>query len=78
MPITEEMFADWLQHPVTEWVMDRMRRHAEAQKALWADAAWKGNLDKEFLAEARTRADCYLEIPEAKFEDWESLDDTDD
>lgn len=74
----EEDFREWQGHPVTEWVMDRMRAMAAAQKGKWAEMAWQGNLDPALHREANVRADCYLAIPECTYEDWKAIDDSDD
>lgn len=73
---TKDEFDEWRGHPVSEWVMGIMQAHAEKQKTMWADMAWNdGNIDPQALLEARVRADCYLEIPNASFEDWSNLSD---
>lgn len=78
MPVQpdEEEYREWLTHPVTEWVFACMKKQAEAQKAKWADMAWKGDLDPLLLKEAQVRADDYLALPESSFEDWKAIDDT--
>lgn len=67
---SEDDFNEWLGHPTTGWVMDIMRKRAAAQKALWSDLAWSGDLDPLLHREAHVRADCYLAIPESSYEDW--------
>lgn len=69
-------FAEWLDHPVTEWVFACMRKQAEAQQTKWAEMAWQGDLDPMLLKEAKVRADCYLALPESAFEDWKAIDDS--
>ncbi len=77
MTISPEEFAEWQQHPVTEWVMKAMLGHAEAQKSIWAELAWeKGHVDTQTLTEARVRSHCYLAIPESSYEDWKAINDT--
>lgn len=78
MQISEEEFAEWQQHPVTEWVMAAMRREAAAKKQEWADIAWdKGHVDTPTLTEARVLAESYLAIPDTQYEVWSSLNDSD-
>lgn len=69
-------FKEWLDHPVTEWVLACMRKMAGSQQAAWSQMAWGGNLDPQLLTEARVRADCYLAIPESAFNDWKAIDDS--
>lgn len=71
----EQQFSDWLDHPVTEWVLLLMRHEAGAMKDKWASLAREsGELEALALCEARTRADCYLAIPDSSFEDWVRID----
>ncbi len=75
MTVSQEEYADWLQHPVTEWVLGLMRHHADTIKDKWADLAWtSGELEALAFTEARVRADCYLEIPNSSFDDWVNID----
>lgn len=68
--VNEDDFKEWLGHPVTEWVIGKMRAKAAQQQTLWADMAWAGDLDPLLHNEAKIRADCYLAIPECTYEDW--------
>lgn len=75
MSVSSEEFADWQQHPVTEYVVGLMRRWAERQQAEWGAQAWDAeNIDPLFLKEAKTRADCYRTIPDSTLEDWQSIE----
>lgn len=71
-----EDFAEWLQHPTTEWIVSCMQKFADQQKAMWADLAWNGDLSEIMLTEAKTRADCYLAVPNSHYEDWKAIDDS--
>lgn len=66
----EEMFKEWLGHPVTEWIWDILRKQAAAQQGKWAQMAWEGDLDPLLHREAHVRADCYLVLPDSTYEDW--------
>ena len=73
----EKDFAEWLQHPVTEWVMRLCGKHAETMRDKWAALAWEsGELDATAFLEARVRADCYGDLASSTFEDWKVIDDT--
>ena len=72
----EKEFRDWLGHPVTEWVLACVEKHAGALKDKWAEKAWQGDLDPLLLNEARVRADCYLALADSAFEDWKAIDDS--
>ena len=73
--VSDEEFAEWRQHPVTEYVFSLMSGWAEQQKAEWAELAWTGNeVDPLLLREARTRADCYRELPNSSLEDWQAIE----
>ena len=75
-PSAEE-FAEWRQHPVTEWVLALMQAHAGSIKDKWAGEAWESpTLDEWALREARVMADCYRAIPDTAYESWKALDDT--
>lgn len=75
MQVAPEEFAEWRQHPVTEYVFDMMRKWADRQKAEWADLAWtNGEIDPLLLKEAQVRADCYRELPESSIEDWQAIE----
>lgn len=72
-----EQFKEWLQQPVTEWVMRLCLKHADALKGVWASQVWEsGESNPMALLEARVRADCYRALPESSFEDWKAIDDT--
>lgn len=75
MSVSKEEFADWQQHPVTEFVLKQMKAWAEVQQSEWAAIAWqKGEIDPLLLCEARTRADCYNEIPDSSLADWLAIE----
>lgn len=75
---SKEEFAEWRQHPVSEWVFGLMEAHAADIKDKWAGGAWQSEkLDEWALREARVMADCYRAIPDTAYEAWSALDDTD-
>lgn len=76
MQPSKEEFKDWQGHPVTEWVLAMMKKQADSQKAMWAELAWKGDLDPLLHKEAQVRADCYAAMPESSYEDWMAIDDS--
>ncbi len=76
MQPSEADFKDWQGHPVTEWMLACMVKHADRQKAGWLDLAWTGDLDPLLLKEAQVRADCYRAIPDSSFDDWKAIDDS--
>jgi len=72
-----DQFKDWLEHPVTEWVLELCQKHAEAMQAKWAALAWEsGELNPQAFLEARVRADCYRDLAAGSFDDWKAIDDT--
>lgn len=72
-----EQFKEWLQMPVTEWVLQACLKHSEAMRDLWAAKVWEtGEYSPEGLLEARVRADCYRDLAASSFEDWKAIDDT--
>lgn len=76
MQVSPEEFAEWRQHPVTEYVFGLMERWADRQKDEWANLVWAdGQLDQARLIEARVRADCYRALPESDLSDWQAIED---
>lgn len=76
MQPSPEEFKEWLQHPVSEWVMGCVQKFATEQKQRWSNLAWDGNLDAILLSEAKTRADCYQSLSQSSYEDWKAIDDS--
>lgn len=77
MQPTDEQFKEWLQQPVTEWVLAACLKHAGAMRGLWAARVWEsGEIDPQRLLEARVRADCYRDLAASSFEDWKAIDDS--
>jgi hypothetical protein len=73
----EADFKEWLQQPVTEWVIALCMRHAVSMQDKWAAQAWEsGTLSPEAFLEARVRADCYRDLAGSSYEDWKAIDDT--
>jgi len=58
MTPTPDDFEIWSVNPVTEYVLQAMRAHAERQRQAWLSLSWgSGKADPETLMELRTRAD---------------------
>lgn len=75
MQPSKEDFAEWVGHPVTEWVFAACLKHADALKGIWAGQVWEsGQIDPMALLEARVRADCYRALPDSSYEDWSKID----
>lgn len=80
MPVqpNEDQFRDWMQHPVTEWVMALCAKHGLSMRDAWAAKAWESvELDEAAFLEARVRADCYADLATSSYEDWKAIDDSD-
>lgn len=72
----EEMFKEWREHPVTEWIFGQIDKFSEQQKQRYADAVWdNGEARQELLTEARIRTDCYRALFETSLADWKAIDD---
>lgn len=54
-----EDFTQWLESPVTRFVLAGMRNLADRQKAAYAELAWVGDLSEVTRERHVTRADCY-------------------
>lgn len=76
MQPSKEDFAEWQKHPVTEWIIEMMRKAGEQQQSMWSSKAWSEGLDPTLYQEAKIRADCYEDIPNSTYEDWVQVDDT--
>lgn len=70
-------YAEWLDLPVTQYVMAALDKMAKAQFDLWAQDAWNGNLESSFHQEAHVRADCYKAMRECTLDDWRAVNDPD-
>lgn len=70
-------FAEWLQMPVTEWVLALCGKFSEQQKDRAATIMWdSGQADQAVLSEARLRADCYMALAQSTYDDWKAIDDS--
>lgn len=77
MSIDAKDFAEWLQLPVTEYVMAAMRTLAEREMQAWQGHAWEGNLDALTLHAARSRVEVSNTFTGNTFEDWKAINDPD-
>jgi hypothetical protein len=68
-------FAEWLQLPVTQYVMAAMQALAEREMQAWQDCAWEGNLDPLALHTARARVEVSNEFIGNSFGDWKAIND---
>ena len=67
----KDSFQAWLEHPVTKWVHQALRKAAEAQKEEWINRSWHGDdTDPLLRRELFTRADSYAALTETSYEDW--------
>lgn len=68
--ITQEDYAVWLVHPITEWVMAAFDAKADEQRKAWNDISWdSGVANDTLLLELRVRADTYRVMKEASYLD---------
>ncbi len=77
MLIDEKDFAEWLQLPVTEYVMAAMRTLAGREMQAWQSHAWEGNLDPVTLQHARAHVEVSNTFTGNTFEDWKAINDPD-
>lgn len=74
--IKAEDFQDWLDSPVTRWVLEAHKDFAGRLAQEWFDMSWNGGTaDEKALIERKSRADAYLAIAEMTFERMTELDD---
>jgi hypothetical protein len=68
--IDKDSFEEWLAHPVTEHVLQRVGELAEANKQKWIDQSWgAGTCDPMILIELKARAQAATDLSELKYED---------
>lgn len=68
--IDREMFEEWLAHPVTEHVLERVAEMAEKNKQQWIEDSWgAGRCDPMVLIDLRARAEAAKDLSELKYED---------
>lgn len=68
--VTLDEYEAWLEHPVTQWVMEAFEAQAGKQRRGWEEASWiAGECDPLMLNELRTRADTYKAMREAGYSD---------
>ena len=75
MPVDAKDFAEWLQLPVTQYVMNAMQTLAEREMNAWQGHAWEGNLDPLALHTARARVEVSNTFTGNTFEDWKVIND---
>lgn len=75
MQIDEKDFAEWLQLPVTQYVMNAMQTLAEREMNAWQGHAWEGNLDPLALHTARARVEVSNTFTGNTFDDWKVIND---
>lgn len=70
--IDHEMFEEWLAHPVTEYVLAKVRETAEANKAQWIASSWEtGVASQQQLTELKARYEAGLDLSEIEWKDIE-------
>jgi hypothetical protein len=70
MTFEKSDFDDWLEHPVTIKVMDKLRDHIKEAEVTWMKHSWgRGNPDPLTLADLRARARVLTEIINLAYED---------
>lgn len=77
MQPSEADFAEWLQLPVTEYVMQAMRTLAQREMEAWQAHAWEGNLDPLTLNEARAMVKVSNTLTGNTLDDWKAINDPD-
>lgn len=78
MPFDEKDFDEWLQLPVTQYVMAAMQALAEREMQAWQGQAWEGNLDPMALHSARARVEVSNTFTGNTFDDWKAINDPED
>lgn len=68
-------FAEWLQLPVTEYVMRAMQTLAQREMEAWQAHAWEGNLDPMTLHEARALVKISNTFTDNTLDDWKAIND---
>jgi len=77
MQLDQKDFDEWLQLPVTEYVMAAMRALAQREMDAWQAYAWEGNLDPLTLNEARALVKVSNTLTGNTFDDWKAINDPD-
>jgi len=75
MQLDPKDFDEWLQLPVTQYVMAAMQALAEREMEAWQGQAWEGNLDPLALHTARARVEVSNTFISNTFEDWKAIND---
>lgn len=69
MTVSRSDFTFWLEHPVTEWVLEALSREGEQLKADWLVASWDGgNADPLELTRLRATAAAYATVVAPDYE----------
>lgn len=67
--MTEEDFAAWRDHPVTQWFLSSLTDAAALAQRTWVEQSWNArNPDPELLLELRAKAEVYDDIAAADFD----------
>ena len=69
-------FDEWLQLPVTQYVMAAMQTLAEREMNAWQGLAWEGNLDPLALHTARARVEVSNTFTGNTLDDWKVINDS--
>ena len=75
MQLDAKDFDEWLQLPVTQYVMAAMQTLAEREMEAWQGQAWEGNLDPLALHTARARVEVCNTFTGNTFDDWKAIND---
>lgn len=68
--IDREAFEEWLAHPVTEFVLQRVGELAEQNKQKWIDRSWgQGICDPQELIDLKARAEAAHDLSTIRYED---------
>jgi hypothetical protein len=68
-PPSREDFAQWLELPVTRFVMAAFRAQAQLCEATWHDQTWEaGIVDPKALTDLKARADTYMALEDSSYE----------
>ncbi len=74
-----EDFEQWLENPVTRYVMAAAKSLAAEYKETWINQSWDGgNADRDVLVECKARADAYLDLVETPLARWAEINGDDD
>ena len=70
MTILRDEFEIWIEHPITQWLLNGLRAESEALKAGWLEAAWDQDmLDPIEKTRSHARWDIMNQIAGITYED---------